>query len=433
MQTLTRRLECASIQVSGVEGYKNAGVRDLAPDNSSEPLNGTVTPNGNLSLPCNVEGHSTWTGKSVIGRVPVVSADGKPLMPCRPSKARKLLGNGLADKCWNKLGQFYLRLKFQPRSELNVNQQVCLAVDPGSKCDGVTVVSRKGVLTGAMLVLPSRVAEKLEQRREMRRARRYRKTPRRAKRFNNRRKPDHWIAPSQKAKVDFRTKIIDELCRLYPVSRFAIEDVKFDHYKKRWGKYFSTVEIGKARLYEHLRRIGDLKLYNGIETAKSRERLGLLKNSRKSALEWNTHAVDAIAIGCVDIGCPNPYPPEFWVWKRFEYAKRQLHRLEPDKGCVRRRYGGSWSILPFRKGDVVQNHGRLVRVGGFMDGRISLHSFDLKNKRTTQTAKPEDCTQLFNQQTFSKFEIPQFFPTHKWCGFPWGILMRRQESVCLDT
>jgi len=353
--------------------------------------------------------------------ISIVSASGKPLMPCRPSKARKLLTKGLAEKHWNKLGQFYLRLKFELKSELNKSQQVCLAVDTGSKWDGMAVLSKKCVLTTGMLVLPSKVAEKLEQRRQMRRARRYRKTPRRAKRFDNRRRPEGWIAPSQKSKVDFRTKVVDELCKLYPVSRFVVEDVKFDHYKKRWGKHFSTVEIGKARLYEHLRRIGDLKLHSGIETAKFRERMSLPKNSRKSALEWNSHAVDAIAIGCADIGCQNPYPPEFWVWKRFEYARRQLHRLEPGKGGVRRRYGGSWSIFPFRKGDVVSWHDKLARVGGFMDGRISLHSFDLKNKRTTQTAKPEECAQLFNQQVFSKFERPQFLPPINGVGFLGGF------------
>lgn len=58
-----------------------------------------------------------------------ISVDGKPLMSCRRGKARKLLVKGLAEKCWNKLGMFYLRLKFELKSELNRNQQVCLAVD----------------------------------------------------------------------------------------------------------------------------------------------------------------------------------------------------------------------------------------------------------------------------------------------------------------
>jgi hypothetical protein len=342
-------------------------------------------------------------------------------MPCRPSKARKLLEKGLAEKRWNKLGVFYLQLKFQPRSELNVNQQVCLAVDPGSKWDGVAAVSKKEVLTCGMLVLPSKVAEKLEQRRKMRRARRYRKTPRRAKRFDNRRRPEGWIAPSQKAKVDFRIKIVDELCRLYPVSRFAVEDVTFDHYKKRWGKHFSTVEIGKTTFYEHLRKLGELTLYTGVQTAEWRDKLGLPKNPVKRELSWNTHAVDAIAIGSAEIECENPYPPEFWVWKRFEYARRHLHRLEPDKGDIRRRYGGSWSIPPFRKGDVVMRHGRLARIGGFMGDGISLHSFGLRNKRFTQSADPSECTGLFNQQIFNRREIPQFLPPINEVGFLGGF------------
>jgi hypothetical protein len=50
-------------------------------------------------------GLSTLTRETVIGRVPGVSADGKPLMPCRPNKARKLLEKDLAEKCWGKLGE----------------------------------------------------------------------------------------------------------------------------------------------------------------------------------------------------------------------------------------------------------------------------------------------------------------------------------------
>jgi hypothetical protein len=338
-------------------------------------------------------------------------------MPTTPQRARKLIKDGLAEKHWNKLGQFYIQMLKQVGTE---KQPICLAVDPGSKWDGVAVVSNQGVLTCGMLVLPSKVAEKLEQRREMRRARRYRKTPRRAKRFDNRHRPDGWIAPSQKAKVDFRIKIVDELCKLYPINRFAVEDVRFNHYKKRWGKHFSTVEIGKTEFYRHLRELGELTLHSGVETSKHRDRLGLSKNPVKRELSWDTHAVDAIAIGCTELSCENPYPPEFWVWKRFEYSRRQLHRLKPDKGGVRRRYGGSWSLLPFRKGDVVLWRNRLARVGGFMEG-LSLHGFGLTNKRFTQTAKLGECKRLFNQQIFSKYENPQFLPPINGVGFLGGF------------
>jgi len=334
--------------------------------------------------------------------VPIVSASGTPLMPCKPGKARKLLTRSLAEKCWNKLGQFYLRLKFDPKSP-NCGQHVCLAVDTGSKWDGMAVVTEKQVLTTAELVLPSRIAGKLEVRRQMRQFRRYRKTPRRAKRFDNRLRPEGWIAPSQKAKVDFRVKIVDELCRLYPVDRFAVEDVRFDHYRKRWGKHFSTVEIGKTKFYEHLRNRGHLSLYTGAETAEWRKKLGLPKNLCKSALKWDAHVSDAVAIGCAEMGCTNPASPEFWVWKRFQTARRQLHRFKPSRGGVRRRYGGSLSIQPFKKADVVVWHGRLVRVGGFIGRHLSLHAFTLKNERVTQNARPKDCTHLFNQRIFSQF------------------------------
>lgn len=405
-QELTSRLGSES-RVSGLEGYKNARVRDLALDNSAEPLNAMAVEDS-LSLPYIDEGHSTQTGETVIGRIPVVSADDTPLMPCRPSKARKLLARNLAEKSWNRLGQFYLRLKFTPKSKPNRDQQLCLAVDPGSRWDGVAVVSKNGVLTSGMLILPAKIAEKLKQRREMRRVRRYRNTPRRSERFDNRLRPEGWIAPSQKAKVDFRIKIIGELCKLYPVSRFAVEDVKFNHYRKRWGKFFSTVEVGKAKLYQHLRKLGELTLYSGIETSNFREKLRLPKNPVKREQSWDTHAVDAVAIGSAETGCENPYPPEFWVWRRFEYSRRQLHRLEPSKGGVRRRYGGSWSIPPFRKGDIVQYCGKLARVGGFMGDRLSLHRFSLRNRRFTQNANPKECSRLFNQQIFGK---PQFLPT----------------------
>jgi hypothetical protein len=318
------------------------------------------------------------------------------------------LERNLAEKHWNKLGVFYLRLNFKLSSQLNRDQQLCLAVDTGSKWDGIAVISRNGVLACAMLVLPSKVAKKLRQRRQMRTARRYRNTPRRTIRPDNRGRPEGWIAPSQKAKVDFRIRVVDELCKLYSVNRFAVEDVRFNHYRKRYGKYFSTVEIGKTKFYERLKELGKLSLYHGVETAKCREELGLHKNPVKRELSWDTHAIDAIAIGCKENGCRNPYPSNFWVWKRYEYARRQLHRLEPDRGGVRRRYGGSWSIPPFKKADIVLWHGKLARIGGFMGAGLSLHNFGLKNTRFTQNGKPEECKRLFNQRILNRLERPQF-------------------------
>ncbi|MCS7114990.1 MAG: RRXRR domain-containing protein [Candidatus Bathyarchaeota archaeon] len=55
-------------------------------------------------------------GDSAIERIPVVSADGTPLMPCKPSKARRLLDSGKAFWERNASGQYHLRLRFNPKS-----------------------------------------------------------------------------------------------------------------------------------------------------------------------------------------------------------------------------------------------------------------------------------------------------------------------------
>ena len=42
-------------------------------------------------------------------RVPVISSDGQPLMPCRPKRARVLLRDGRAEKTWVN-GNFAIRM-----------------------------------------------------------------------------------------------------------------------------------------------------------------------------------------------------------------------------------------------------------------------------------------------------------------------------------
>jgi hypothetical protein len=416
------------------KNYKNAGMQILVPDNSVEPFNTMFSgarANAELSSSSSLEGYSTEIvlDKVAIDRVPVISKSGKPLMPCKPAKARKLLVSGKAEKKWSKLGIFYIRLTFDPTSELNKNQKVILSADPGSKFDGYAITTRIVNLTG-MSELPSKIADKLESRRRMRRVRRYRNTRQRPKRFDNRNR-DGFIAPSQKAKVEFRLTIIRQLCKLFPVTDFAVEDVAFNHYEKRWGKSFSTVEIGKNLLYSELQKLGELHTFKGHETSEERKRLGLKKISSKSKRSPESHATDAIALASLvnTIDVSSLYP--FHIWKRYQNARRQLHRFEPDRKGIRRRYGGSNSIIPFKKNDVVIFEGKLARIGGFMGNRVSLHNYNLDNKRFTQSASSNDCHRLFNQKIMFEVEhgcrnvtpvciIPrgQIPPTAEAGGFP---------------
>jgi len=57
-------------------------------------------------------------GEAAIGRIPVISASGKPLMPCKPAKAMKLLKSGKTTGRWTRNGTFYIQLKFDPKSPI---------------------------------------------------------------------------------------------------------------------------------------------------------------------------------------------------------------------------------------------------------------------------------------------------------------------------
>ena len=223
-------------------------------------------------------------------RVPVISKDGKPLMPTMPARCRKMLEDGVAKKQWSKEGVFYIQMLVPSGYEM---QEITLAIDPGSKWDGYCVSGSKEVALMGMAVLPSQVHKRMETRRMLRRNRRNRNCRRREAQFSNRRKKQGWIAPSQLAKVQSRIRLMQRLCKLFPLTDVVIEDVKFDHYRKRWGKHFSTVEIGKTKVYEEAEKLGKLWKIEGWQTAETRELFGIEKCSEKARLSPESHANDA--------------------------------------------------------------------------------------------------------------------------------------------
>jgi hypothetical protein len=75
------------------------------------------------------------------------------------------------------------------------------------------------------------------------------------------------------------------------------------------------------------------------------------------------------------------------------FHRRQLHRLQPEKGGVRKPYG-STNSLGLKRGAWVKHpqHG-VCYIGGNLKGCLSLHSLQ-DGKRLAQHAKPEDCAFL---------------------------------------
>ena len=163
----------------------------------------------------------------------------KPLMPCAERRARLLLARGRARVY--RMVPFTIRLvdRLQENSTL---QPVRLKLDPGSKTTGLalvreqeTVDAETGVLIRTVIVVMlleiehrgQIIHEVLTQRRAFRRRRRG-NLRHREPRFDNRTRPEGWLAPSLRHRVDTTASWINRICRWAPVMALSQELVRFD-------------------------------------------------------------------------------------------------------------------------------------------------------------------------------------------------------------
>jgi 5-methylcytosine-specific restriction endonuclease McrA len=158
----------------------------------------------------------------------VLDANGKPLAPCHPARARQLLENGKAEV----MGAcpFSIRLKrVVPDAKV---EAVDLKIDSGAKHVGFALVAESGrVFLMGQLDLRTDIKERLDWRRACRRSRRNRKTRYRQPRFDNRRKPDGWLPPSLKSRVDTTVKLAKKLSKIMTVKRIVVETATFDMHR----------------------------------------------------------------------------------------------------------------------------------------------------------------------------------------------------------
>ena len=287
--------------------------------------------------------------------VPVVSSTGKPLMPCSPRRARKLLEKGKAVKRWYR-GFFCIKLTEREDGEV---QEVVVGVDPGSMREGYTVMSAKRTFLNinAHAANGKGIKKSMEGRSNARRARRFRKTPCRTPRWSNRKRSANWLPPSTKARWQLKLNILKALSRLYPISKVAVEDVNTELKKgeKRRNGNFSPVQAGKNWLYSSIVKMGyELVTYVGRETFGERNRLKLHKNPNKLSNDFSAHCVDSWVLANKALNNPHSYPEtrEVMELKPILVTRRQLHRLNPGKGGVRNRYGGTMTE-GYKKGTLV--------------------------------------------------------------------------------
>ncbi|MDD4497781.1 MAG: RRXRR domain-containing protein, partial [Methanosarcinaceae archaeon] len=96
--------------------------------------------------------------------------NGNPLMPCKPSKARKLLREGKARVL--RTTPFTIKMLF---GSSGYTQPVIAGIDSGSKVVGCAAIANGNVVYQSEVQLRQDVSKKMDQRRMYRRNRRGRK------------------------------------------------------------------------------------------------------------------------------------------------------------------------------------------------------------------------------------------------------------------
>jgi hypothetical protein len=322
--------------------------------------------------------------------VPVVDKENNPLMPTKPGRARRWIRSGKATPFWKK-GIFCVRLNVEP-SARNI-QPIALGIDPGSKKEAITVKSEIHTYLNIQADAVTWVKDAVKTRKEMRRGRRFRKTPCRKPRFN---RAKGGIAPSTKARWQWKLRICWWLRKIFPITDFVVEDIAATTKKgkRRWNVSFSPLEVGKRWFYAELEKLGNVHTKKGYETKELRLRLGLKKSQNKLSNDFSAHCVDSwILANWLVGGHISPDNKEILKVTPLRFYRRQLHALKPKKGGIRRPYGGTLSC-GFTRGAYVKHlkYG-VCFVGGTSKGCISLHSL-IDGKRLTQNAKPSECKHL---------------------------------------
>jgi 5-methylcytosine-specific restriction endonuclease McrA len=154
----------------------------------------------------------------------VLDTNHKPLTPCKPSLARKLLKVGKAKVF--RLYPFTIILRKEVTED---PRPTILKIDPGSKVTGLAILLGYDLIWVAQLTHRSQaIKASLDSRRSRRRGRRSRHTRYRQARFLNRTRPKGWLAQGLRHRVETTLTWVNKLSRLAPVRTIFQELVRFD-------------------------------------------------------------------------------------------------------------------------------------------------------------------------------------------------------------
>ena len=236
--------------------------------------------------------------------VPVLGADGEPLMPTRPSRARRLMEQGRAKKKWMK-GVFAIWMTDVSADDPDVEVDgVQINIDPGAKATGLAVVSETSERRRAHALIElqhrgKRIHNRMDRRRAFRCSRRGRLRNRQP-RFNNRARPDGWLPPSLVTRLANTETWVRRLAALFPIIQVRVETARFDTQLMQdaevSGKDYQQGELAGWQVRSYVfHRDGRRCTYCGTAKAERHELDHIVPRSR-----GGTNRVSNLVVSCQD-------------------------------------------------------------------------------------------------------------------------------------
>ena len=200
-----------------------------------------------------------------MSKVSVLDTKKRVLEPCHPATARRLLRDGQAAVF--KRYPFTIILKREVSDPATTDYT--LSIDPGSRCTGMAITDSENNIV-ACFELHHRgnaIKKNLQAKAGYRRSRRSRKCRYRPARWANRSRKapvltadgwqyksfgqssEGWVAPSLMSRVFNIHTWVSRLSKIYPITRLAVEHVKFDTQLME-NPEISGVEYQRGTLYE---------------------------------------------------------------------------------------------------------------------------------------------------------------------------------------
>ena len=293
-------------------------------------------------------------------------------MPCRPARARRLLKSGRARVV--RLFPFTIRLTDRLIEDSKL-QPVLVKMDPGSRQTGVALVradekAHHHALFFVNLVHRGEsIRDALTARRNCRRRRRG-NLRHRAPRFLNRTKPQGWLPPSLRHRVDTATAWVAKLVKLAPVTGIVEELVKFDAQKLQ-NPEISDTEYQQGTLFEYevreylLEKFGRKCVYCGAEN------VPLNIDHVVPKARGGSNRISNLVLSCVNCNQKkDSQPVDVFLKNRPEVLDRIKRRLKTSLAHAATVNATRWSLF-----NALKAFGFPVETGSGALTKLNRHTF----------------------------------------------------------